>query len=328
MRDVTSPRGGIVRAPRRPAGWVAPGPRPREVPDEPSLWPGPGEDLCWLAGDWRILQRIDGHRWSLDDLVTAWAAAREVAQRPPGRAIDLGCGIGTVLLFVAWRFPEAKMIGVEAQDVSVELARRSLRWNGVEDRLEVRHGDFRDPARVPEGAVFDLVTGTPPYFRPGSGIESPNVQRAPCRFEHRGGIEDYCQTAARLLAPGAPFVACEGAGQTARVEAAARAAGLALERWQDIVPRAGKAPLLAVVHHAARRRGAAAHRRGAAGGSRRGAPSHRGLRGGAARDGHAAPAPLTRHVAKRRRGLAASRLRGHTINIEGIRPSEDRHDGG
>src|ERR1700757_1882620 len=105
-----SPKGGVLQQPRRPPGWIAPGPRP--APDAPpdgdeSLWPGPGEDLCWLAGDWRILQRVDGHRWSLDDLATAWYAARAWLLmnegRPPARTLDLGCGIGTVLMFTAWR---------------------------------------------------------------------------------------------------------------------------------------------------------------------------------------------------------------------------------
>ena len=203
-RDSESPRGGIVRGARRPPGWIAPGPPPAAAPpddgDGDARWPAPGEDLCWLAGDWRILQRLDGHRWSLDDLVTAWLAARD-CPAPPARALDLGCGIGTVLLFLAWRFPSARLVGVEAQEVSFELARRSLAWNGVEARVELRHADFRAPAAFPDGGVFDLVTGTPPYFPPGSGRESDHVQRAPCRFEHLGGIEDYCCSPPRRASP-------------------------------------------------------------------------------------------------------------------------------
>jgi tRNA1(Val) A37 N6-methylase TrmN6 len=143
-------------------------------------------------------------------------------------------------MLIAWRFPAARVIGIEAQDVSVELARRSLAWTGIDDRCEVVHGDLREIA--PDG-TFDLVTGTPPYFERGRGVESDRVQRAPCRFEHRGGIEEYAAVAARRLAPGAPFVACETAGERARVAAAAAAAGLAIERWRDVIPREGKAPL-------------------------------------------------------------------------------------
>lgn len=286
--DERSPGGGIIRAARRPVGWQVPGPVPLLPPlpppqgtqegpncDRSTLWPRKDEDLCWLAGHWRILQRRDGHRFSLDDLVTAEMAARihaAAAESGTPRFLDLGCGIGTVLLFLAWRFPGAHGLGIEAQSISAELARRSIAWNGVADRCQVLDGDLRAlspvgrraaPARIdridPSGGLdpvdpsdalvefhrFDLITGTPPYFARGEGTESDRVQRAPCRFEHRGGLADYCAAAAGLLADGAAFVACAAAGQFAEVEPAAAAAGLAIERWRTIIPRAGKPPLLA-----------------------------------------------------------------------------------
>lgn len=231
-----------MRAARRPEGWRAPGPPPHVPADTAALLPGPGEDLCWLAGDWRILQRTDGHRFSLDDLVTAHMAAAVAGA--PARIADLGCGIGSVLLFLAWRFPAARCVGVEAQAVSAEMARRSIAWNGVERRCEVRVGDLRDEALLAGEAPFSLVTGTPPYFPRGTGLESDHVQRGPCRFEHRGGIEAYCHAAARILAPGGAFVACAPWPQRARVLEAARAAGLEIERWRRVVPREGKPPLI------------------------------------------------------------------------------------
>jgi tRNA1Val (adenine37-N6)-methyltransferase len=238
---------GAVKPARRPPGWIAPGPRPR-TPDRPDLLPRPGEDLCFLAGDYRIFQRRDGHRWSADDLVTAHFAVRTALASggPPRHIVDLGCGIGTVLLFLAWRFPDAACTGIEAQEVSAELAARSIAWNGIDDRCAVRRGDLRDPASRAGLAPADLVTGTPPYLPVGSGTESQRVQCGPCRFEHRGGIEDYCLAASELLAPGAPFVACAAGFQRARVEEAAAAAGLVLTAWKDVFPKPGKPPLFAV----------------------------------------------------------------------------------
>src|SRR5262249_22239418 len=148
-----------------------------------------GEDLCWLAGDWRILQRVGGHRWSLDDLVTAWCASAAVADRPPERFVDLGCGIGTVLLLLAWRFPDACGVGIEAQPGSVDLAGRSLAWNGVTDRCAVRRGDLRDPVALAGVGRAALVTGTPPYLPVGTATESRRPEVAPSHVEHRGGIE-------------------------------------------------------------------------------------------------------------------------------------------
>lgn len=237
---------GIVRAARRPPGWTAPGPPPSPPPDHAALGPHDGEDLCYLSGDWRILQRLDGHRWSLDDLVTAWCAATAVAGRPPSTILDLGCGIGTVLLLLAWRFPLARVVGVEAQAISLNLAQRSIRWNGVGGRCEAVGGDLRDGGALPADARFDLVTGTPPYLPLGTATASTRPQVAPAHLELRGGIEAYCEAAAHRLVDDGCFVVCESAAQDARVRAAVAATGLSIAARTDVVPREGKAPLFSV----------------------------------------------------------------------------------
>jgi SAM-dependent methyltransferase len=178
---------GPIRPARRPRGWRAPGPPPAGPGDDPTLQPAAGEDLCYLAGDWRIFQHVGGHRWSLDDLATAWLAAEEVSPRPPARVADLGCGIGTVLMLLAWRFPDARVEGLEAEGEKVALAERSLRWNGCAGRCVVRVGDLREPAAL--DGPFDLVTGTPPYLPRGTATEPARPDRGPWHFEHRGGIE-------------------------------------------------------------------------------------------------------------------------------------------
>lgn len=160
--------------------------------------------------------------------------------------MDLGCGIGSVLLLLAWRYPDARLVGVEAQSVSVDLARRSLAWNGVEARCAVRLGDLRDPGVAAEPSTFDLVTATPPYLRPGTATESRRTQWGPCHFEHRGGLEEYCAAASRLLAPDGRFVTCTAAGDVERLRRAGERSGLAVERRRDVIPRLGKAALFSV----------------------------------------------------------------------------------
>ncbi len=241
---VSSVTTGTIRPARRPRGWRAPGPAPAGPGADPTLEPAAGEDLCHLAGDWRIFQRVGGHRWSLDDLATAWLAAEELSRRPPARVADLGCGIGTVLMLLAWRFPGARIEGVEAEADKVALARRSLRWNGCAGRCRVRIGDLRDRSTL--AGSFGLVSGTPPYLPRGTATEPARADRGPWHFEHRGGIEDYCRAAARLLAPGAPFVVCAGTLQESRVRQAASSVGLCITRRRDVVPRAGKGTLFAL----------------------------------------------------------------------------------
>lgn len=238
--------GGIVRGARRPEGWRVPGPQIPFPPEDETLLPRAGEDLCFLAGQLRILQRLDGHRWSLDDLVTAWMGTECLPPAQVRSTLDLGCGIGTVLLLTAWRFPEARCTGIEAQEVSVALASRSIRLNGLEPRIELIHGDLRTLEQSLPGQRFSLVTGTPPYIPPGAGVESSRIQCGPCRFETRGGIEAYCLAASSVLEPEGRFAVCEGAGQEERVISAARAAELIIQETLEVIPKEGKGALLRV----------------------------------------------------------------------------------
>lgn len=194
-----------------------------------------------VAGDWRIYQRKRGHRFSLDDVVTAWEAAN--AKPEARRYLDLGCGIGSVLLMVAYKLSrDATILGVEAQPVSIELARRNVERNGV--RAHLLHADLRDVAL--EGD-YDLITGTPPYMPRQSGTPSTDPQRTYARMEMRGGIEEYIAAAARVLAPEGLFVACCDARRPERALEGAGAAGLSAVRKRDVIPRAGhKGPLFTV----------------------------------------------------------------------------------
>jgi tRNA1(Val) A37 N6-methylase TrmN6 len=197
-----------------------------------------------LAGDWRIWQLRDGHRFSADDMLTAWLAAETAPDAR--RLLDLGAGIGSVGLMTLWRMaPEATLVMVEAQEVSHRLARRTLATNGLEGRVTPRLGDLRDPASVPESDAFDLVTGSPPYIPLGKGHVSPHPQRAACRMELRGTIADYARTAVRAMRPDGWFVCCFAAGDP-RAEAGLADAGLHVAVRQDVVFRPGQAPTIAL----------------------------------------------------------------------------------
>jgi tRNA1Val (adenine37-N6)-methyltransferase len=193
-----------------------------------------------LAGDWRIFQLRDGHRFSLDDLLTAWTAAQA---RPDARhLLDLGAGIGSVGLLALWRMAaEAHLTLVEVQAVSQELARRSVRHNGLEQRVTVRHQDLRHWP----GGDFDLVTGSPPYIPPGRGTLSPHPQKAACRFELHGDVFDYCAAAARSLAADGCFVFCHAAADPRPLQAIA-AAGLSCLARRAVHFRARLPPAIAL----------------------------------------------------------------------------------
>jgi tRNA1(Val) A37 N6-methylase TrmN6 len=223
-------------------GWAKPGPVPPGA-EQPVDVPA-DETLDAISGHFRIFQLRKGHRFSTDDVLTAWYGT---SWAPSARVVlDLGSGIGSVGMIAAWRLPGARLVTVEAQDDSVRLARKSAAYNGLADRYEIRHGDFRDANLLGPGERFDLVLGSPPYFPPGTGIEGDHPQKIACRFEMRGDIGDYCAVAARHLANGGVFACIFPEDQRSRVEAGASARALAIIRRRPIVFREGEQPLVAL----------------------------------------------------------------------------------
>lgn len=225
-------------------GWAKPGPIP---PGASSGLPASesGETLDAISGHFRLFQLEKGHRFSTDDVLTAWYGT---SWCPSARAVlDLGSGIGAVGMIAAWRLPGARFVTVEAQEDSVRLARKSAQWNGLEARYDIRQGDFRDSSVLRDDERFDLVLGSPPYFPLGSGVEGDHPQKVACRFELRGTVADYCAVAARHLERGG-FFACvfpiAPEEQEARVKAGANEAGLTIVRRRPVVLREGERPLL------------------------------------------------------------------------------------
>lgn len=234
--------------PRRPQGWNAPGPKPAGAGIDPELQPETDEDLSYLAGDWRLFQPKSGHRWSLDDLVTAYVAVEAMRGEEGFFAVDLGCGLGSVLMLVAWAFPTLQVTGVEAQAARARRARRSLRFNGAADRCAVVDGDLRDVAGLLQAVTGKprLITGTPPYFEPTATNLSHDAEAAACRAEIRGGLEVYLDAGVALLADDGVLVLCYPDTSAERARVAGQERGLHLRSRLRVVPAAGKPPLIVV----------------------------------------------------------------------------------
>ena len=225
-------------------GWAKPGIIPPGI--ALAIAVAPDETLDAISGNFRLFQLRDGHRFSTDDILTAWYGT---SWCPTARtALDLGSGLGTVGMICAWRLPGAKFVTVEAQSESVALAKKSARYNGIENRFEIRCGDFRDANIFQAEETFDLITGSPPYFPLGDGVESEHPQKLACRFELRGSIDDYCAVAAPRLARGG-FFACvfpREPAQWARGVAAATKANLVIVRERPVVFREGDPALISL----------------------------------------------------------------------------------
>lgn len=134
----------------------------------------------------------------------------------PLRAVDLGCGCGTLAILLAQRLSETVFTGVERRAALAARARSLAIRNGLEERLEILCGDLREPALLPVGS-FDLVVMNPPYFQEGCGAVASNGDRDDARRENYGTLEQWFRVAGRILRNGGRLFLCQRAERLSEV---------------------------------------------------------------------------------------------------------------
>lgn len=121
------------------------------------------------------------------------------------RVLDLGTGTGIIPLLMSAKTNAGKYVGLEIQPESADMARRSVRYNHLEDKIDIVTGDIREAASLFEAASFDIVTSNPPYMIADHGLANPDSTLAIARHEVKCTLNDVAYAAAKVLKPGGSF---------------------------------------------------------------------------------------------------------------------------
>ena len=162
----------------------------------------PGEridDLQFM--NLRIIQSPDAFRFGMDSVLLADFARA----RPRSRVCDLGTGSGILPLLLYGRSPDITCDAVEIQPDAAERAGRSMRLNGLEDKITVHNRDLKEARAFLPHAAFDLVICNPPYSPEKSSLASTRPALRTARQEVGCTLEDVAAAAAWLLRSRARF---------------------------------------------------------------------------------------------------------------------------
>ncbi|MBO5564471.1 MAG: tRNA1(Val) (adenine(37)-N6)-methyltransferase [Lachnospiraceae bacterium] len=149
----------------------------------------------------RVVQDTEGFLFGIDAvLLSAYARAEE------GEALlDLCTGTGVIPILLSAKTKAEKITGLEIWPESVELARKSVRLNGLTSRIEIIEGDVKEADRIFAPASFDVITCNPPYLKKEGGKTSAKDARAVARHEILCTFDDVARAAGTLLKPGGSF---------------------------------------------------------------------------------------------------------------------------
>jgi tRNA1Val (adenine37-N6)-methyltransferase len=90
---------------------------------------------------------------------------------------------------------------LEIQEESADMARRSVAYNGLEDKVEIVTGDIKEASTIFGAASFDVVTCNPPYMIAQHGLQNAGDAKTIARHEVLCTLEDVVTQTAKLLKP-------------------------------------------------------------------------------------------------------------------------------
>ncbi|MBR2188165.1 MAG: tRNA1(Val) (adenine(37)-N6)-methyltransferase [Eubacterium sp.] len=157
--------------------------------------PKAGIQLDDLQNGYYLYQSETGFRFGIDAVLLASFA--DVRQGES--VIDLGCGNGIIPILLAARTEAGGITGLEIQAESAALARKSVAYNHLEERIRIVNGDIREAAQLFGAASFDVVTGNPPYMIGDHGLVNPDESLRIARHEVCCTLDEFTESSAKLL---------------------------------------------------------------------------------------------------------------------------------
>ena len=125
-----------------------------------------------------------------------------VKVRTGEKVLDLGTGTGILPMLLAGKTKGQHFTGLEIQPESAEMARRSVAYNHLEEKIEIVTGDIKEAGRLFQPAFFDVITVNPPYMADQCGIQNPQDAKAIARHEILCNLEDIFRESKKLLPEG------------------------------------------------------------------------------------------------------------------------------
>lgn len=204
-----------------------------------------------IVGNMKLIQAVHGYRFSLDAVLLAHFPDLTGVNQ----VVDLGTGSGIIPHLLTVRSPDVRITGIEIQTEMAERARRSVRLNQLENRIEIIQADIREIEKtLPRGSA-ELVLSNPPFWRKGEGHISSNPEEAAARHELNLNLDELADSGAYLLEQRGRMAIIQRAERLEDVMETFRRHKLFLKRLRVIHSFVGRSATLVLIEAVKSRRG-------------------------------------------------------------------------
>lgn len=156
----------------------------------------PGERLDDLQlNGLELIQNPNGFCFGVD----AVFLSDFVKVKPGETVLDLGTGNGIIPVLLSAKTQGKHFTGLEIQQDTADMARRSVLYNHLEERIEIVTGDIKEAANIFKPAFFDVITSNPPYMLAEHGLRNADDAKAVARHEILCTLDDILRESMKLL---------------------------------------------------------------------------------------------------------------------------------
>ena len=156
----------------------------------------PGERLDDLqTGGYYLIQDPSRFCFGIDAVLLSSFARVKRGEK----ALDLGTGTGVIPILLESKNQGAFYGGLEIQEASADMARRSVQYNDLEQKIEIKTGDIKEAAALYGAASFEVITVNPPYMIGEHGLKNDNEAKYIARHEVYCTLRDVVEQSAKLL---------------------------------------------------------------------------------------------------------------------------------
>lgn len=113
--------------------------------------------------------------------------------------LDMGTGTGIIPILLSAKTKGKCFTGLEIQEESAQMARRSVEHNHLENKIKIVTGDIKEAAQIFKPAFFDVITVNPPYMVYRHGLQNPKDAIAIARHEVLCTLDDILRESMKLM---------------------------------------------------------------------------------------------------------------------------------
>ncbi len=142
-------------------------------------------------------QPAKGYRFGSDAVMLAAHLHPRIGEH----ILDMGCGVGAVMLSLARRLENIHVTGIDIQPDLIELAQKNIQHNHFSNRARAQCGDICDKTLFKKLGSFDHIVINPPYYKTHKSQKPRTIAKELAHTDVTAPLEEWIIAANRFLKP-------------------------------------------------------------------------------------------------------------------------------